>query len=226
MLWYQRRQPNLTRKVQPGWCLGYVSDVLGINSAKYESAWQAWQGTEYKHGPEEPLPDVPVLLWFEHFGTYGTPPRFGNWGHVVLHVPGVGLYTSPGGAIGSPASFEVHPTISAIEHRFNSTYVGWSEDLAGVRFAEPVPIQIIHFLEAQMANPIINVTPRNALMIGTNDGKFVEYATPKAMNSRGIISHAFYGAPGGDKDTIPSMNEGDFKVVQTVWRQMCTGARW
>lgn len=225
MAWLPLKQPNLTRKVQPGWCLGYVSDVLGINSTKYESAWGAWQGTKYKHGPEEPLPDVPVLLWFSHIGTYGKPPRKGNWGHVVLHVPGVGLYTSPGGAIGSDASFEVHPTITAIERRFNSTYVGWSEDLAGVRFAQYVPEALTRILEDQMTNPIVNITPRNAVMIGRADGTFEEYATPRAMNSRGIISVAFFGSDSGEKDLIPSLSEGDFQVVKTIWAQMCKGRK-
>jgi hypothetical protein len=76
-------------------------------------------------------------------------------------------------------------------------------------------------LEDTMTNPIVNVTPRNAIMIGRNDGRFVEYATPMKMNSRGIISAAFLGGPGGSTDTIPSLSEGDFTVVKTVWAQMC-----
>lgn len=79
-------------------------------------------------------------------------------------------------------------------------------------------------LEDQMANPIISVPDSNgALYIGTDKGDFVEYATPKAKNSRAIISKAFLGGPGGTEDTIPALSWVDFKVAQTVWRQMCTG---
>lgn len=112
-----------------------MSDVLGIDSTRYARAWQAWQGTEFKHGPGEPLPDVPVLLWFDHWGRYSG--GYGQYGHVALNVPGVGIYTSPSTPLGSPASYEIYSSIREIERRFNSTYVGWSEDLAGHRIAAP-----------------------------------------------------------------------------------------
>ena len=60
MTYQQLIAPDLTRTVRPGWCLGYVSDVLGIRSNQYRSAWHAWLGTKHKHSKNEPLPDVPV----------------------------------------------------------------------------------------------------------------------------------------------------------------------
>lgn len=79
-------------------------------------------------------------------------------------------------------------------------------------------------LEESMSNPIISVPDsRGTLYIGTDRGDFVPYATPKAANSRGIISKVFYGGPGGTTDTIPALSWVDFEVAKTVWRQMCTG---
>lgn len=144
--WLQLRTPDLTKTVRPGWCLGYVSQVLGIDSSQYRSAKHAQLGTQHFHGPDEPLLDVPVLVWFDHEGPYddgqgpydGRPVgAVGNWGHVVYGSPEMGFYSSPLGEIGDPASSLRLGSIAEVERRFNSTYVGWSEDLAGVRFAEP-----------------------------------------------------------------------------------------
>lgn len=79
-------------------------------------------------------------------------------------------------------------------------------------------------LEDQMANPIISVPDKNGtLYIGNDRGEFVAYATPKAKNSRAIISKAFLGGPGGDVDTIPALSWQDFLIAKTVWSQMCAG---
>lgn len=87
-----------------------------------------------------------------------------------------------------------------------------------------ITLTVTKVLEGSMSNPIISVPDgRGTLYIGTDGGEFVQYATPKAMNSRGIISKVFYGGPGGDKDTIPALGWQDFEVAKTVWRQMCTG---
>lgn len=85
-----------------------------------------------------------------------------------------------------------------------------------------ITLTVTKVLEGSMSNPIISVPDgRGTLYIGTDNGEFVQYATPKAMNSRGIISKVFYGGPGGDKDTIPSLGWQDFEVAKTVWKQMC-----
>ena len=71
-----------------------------------------------------------------------------------------------------------------------------------------------------MANPIIDVN--STLWIGRNDGTFEQYETWKAPNSRGIITHVFFGGK-GTEDKIPKLNATDFEVAKTVWRQMCKG---
>lgn len=136
---------NYTQLVAPrkgtqdgaGWCLRYAQSFFGA-PVKHPSAWAAWNATVHKHGPNVPVPGgVAVLLWFSHYGTYGSPPTYGNWGHVAIHVSGDAIYTSPGSGWG----FERWGTIAQIEQRFNCKYVGWSEDINGLRVVAPEALQ-------------------------------------------------------------------------------------
>lgn len=124
--------PNTSVTDGVGWCLRFTQSVWGA-PAKYESAWYAWTATQYKHGTNENIPnDVAVVVWFSHYGTYGNPPRSDNWGHVVSWIPGQGFLSSPQSGIGQAW----YATIQEVERAFNSTYVGWSEDINGLRVAE------------------------------------------------------------------------------------------
>lgn len=126
-------QPDTTVTDGAGWCLRFTQSVWGA-PAKYESAWYAWTATQFKH--TEPLPeDIAVVVWFSHYGTYGNPPRYDNWGHVVTYVPGQGFLSSPQSGIGQ----KWLATIQDVERAFNSTYVGWSEDINGLRVASYYP---------------------------------------------------------------------------------------
>jgi hypothetical protein len=220
--------PRKGTRDEAGACLRFAQSFFGAPVA-HRSAWHAWLAQPRRNGPEVPLPNVPVILWFSHWGRYddrrgqyGDNPRdpyYGNWGHVTPYVPGDAIYSSPANGYGQGR----YANTTQIEQTFNSKYVGWTDSINGLRIAEPDEEAVQLFLEEQMTNPIINVVPRNALMVGRNDGKFEEYATPRSMNSRGIISVAFFGAKKGDEDSIPSLSVGDFEVVKTVWAQMCKG---
>lgn len=131
MKWIPLVPPRKGTQDGAGWCLRYAQSFFGA-PVRYNSAWEAWQHTRYRHGPGDPLPPVPVLLWFEHWGSYGSPPSYGNWGHVAIHCPGDAIYSSPGVGYG----YERFANIQQVEARFNAKYVGWSEDINGLRVAE------------------------------------------------------------------------------------------
>lgn len=117
-----------------GWCLRFAQTFFGAPVA-HPSAWVAWQHTKFRHGPSVPLPSVPVMLWFEHWGDYdGTGKK--NWGHVAPYVPGDGIYTSPWFVRWGQEKYQ---SIADIERVFEARYVGWSEDINGLRIAEPLP---------------------------------------------------------------------------------------
>lgn len=110
-----------------GNCLRFTQSVYGA-PARYETAWQAWENTELKHVTLT-MPDVSVPVWFDHWGTYSN--GYGQYGHVVAWVPGKGFLSSPGKGYGQ----QWLSTISEVEDFYNSTYVGWSEDINGLRTA-------------------------------------------------------------------------------------------
>jgi hypothetical protein len=76
-----------------------------------------------------------VPAWFSHYGTYGNPPSYENWGHVVAYVPGSGFLSSPGAGYGS----QWFNTIEDVERYFNASYVGYSLDINTLIVAEETP---------------------------------------------------------------------------------------
>ncbi len=125
-----------------GWCLEYAQSFFGA-PVNHRSAWHAWLATRFKQGPDVPIPDVPVLLWYSHVGPYDDglgwydgvePGQPANWGHVTPIIPGQGIYSSPASGING-ASFDVYETIRDLEKTFNATYVGWSLDINGLLVA-------------------------------------------------------------------------------------------
>lgn len=124
-------KPNTSVTDGAGWCLRFTQSVYGT-AAMHESAWKAWLATKHKHTGA--LPNLSVPVWFSHYGTYGYPARYDNWGHVVAYVPGKGFLSSPAFLRpGQTRSQQWFPSIAAVEQAFNAKYVGWSEDLNGTR---------------------------------------------------------------------------------------------
>lgn len=128
-----------------GRCLPYAQTFFGA-PVMYDYARQAFDATQFKHLDWYPPSDAPSLLWFDHWGTYFSYSKgiyeYVNAGHVAILVPGVGIFTSPayqqfnefGQAI--PSS-EVYQTIAEIERIFGATYIGWTEDINGLRVIAP-----------------------------------------------------------------------------------------
>lgn len=116
-----------------GWCLRFAQSFFGA-PARYDSAWQAWNAVPEKYGPDVPLPDVPVLVWFSHYGSYGERGRevYANWGHVAVHIKGDAIYSSPASGHGQ----DRFANVGQIERAFNATYVGWSPIINGLQVAK------------------------------------------------------------------------------------------
>lgn len=112
-----------------GWCLAYVQTAFGTGWAGAR-AWHAWENAKKKHANRSFPKGVYFPVFFSHWGTYGGV--YGNFGHVAIayvHANGsMQIWSSPASA--KPYA-DVFNSIEVIERTFNSSYVGWTEDLAG-----------------------------------------------------------------------------------------------
>ena len=131
----QLKNPNLKHTDLPGWCLRFVRNAFGVSS-KWDYAWQSWEASPTKHTDGLPS-DVCVPVWFTWTGTIDGVKR--NWGDVAVWVPGSGVFGTPlkGGGNGSRWWPSVEERARAIGG--GAQYVGWTEDVNGVRVVEPSP---------------------------------------------------------------------------------------
>lgn len=124
--------PNIHAEDATGMCLRFTQRVFqNKNPYYYNSAWIAWLNAVHKrYGP---LPeDIAVPVYFEHWGTYGSPPTYDNWGHIAVRFPGGGVLSSPASGYGQ----QWFPNIESVERTFNARYVGWAYDVGGLMVAD------------------------------------------------------------------------------------------
>lgn len=124
-----------------GWCLRHAQSVFGAPVA-FDSAREAWDGQKGRHPGEAPPAGRQVTIWFDHTGTYGTPPVRKNWGHACTSLGDGRVLTSPLrydqlGADGKGVA--TYPSMLAMMRDLggNPRYLGWSEYLNGRRIVEP-----------------------------------------------------------------------------------------
>lgn len=104
-------------------CLRWVRLVFGVAS-KYVSAKSAWNNAQYRHvGDRNPPRGVPVFF-------SGIP-----FGHVAVSL-GWGVIRTTAWPSGN---FIGNTTIDALCKKWGRTYLGWTEDLNGVRIYCPTP---------------------------------------------------------------------------------------
>jgi LysM repeat protein len=120
----QLKEPNLSVVGESGECLVYVREIFGV-AAKYPTATAAWENAEFKHEGDQPPTDVSVPVWF----SYNSPD-----GHVAVSSGGKIYSTS---AQGDKVFSSVQELVDWMHEDF--TYLGWSEDVDGVRVVQPAP---------------------------------------------------------------------------------------
>lgn len=139
-MWVQLAGANPNTQDYAGMCLRFTQSVFGA-PVKYRSAWDAWNATQFKHLDSSFPEGVASVVWFSHWGSYGSPPSYENWGHVVTRFPDGRYLSSPGSGYGQ----QWFNSIGDIERYFNAGFVGWSEDLNGLRIIEDRPDPIESF---------------------------------------------------------------------------------
>lgn len=123
--------PDTTVQDEAGYCHRMARAVFNAPWVSgLDSATKAANATWWRYETRD-MPNVAVPVWFDHWGTYGGV--FGNWGHVVVWVPGHGFLSSPWY---KKYGQEWYPTIEDVERTFNATFRFWTEDINGLRVAE------------------------------------------------------------------------------------------
>lgn len=143
---------NLGFRVLAGNCLAMAQGITGA-PVMYASATDAANATRLRHHNKD-IPNAMCVLWFDHWGTYGSPGnmQYKNWGHVVVYVPGKG-YASSSPVGGETSTPYYYASINDVERAFNCTFRFWSEDINGKRVCTPAssPTQPpIHGMENDM----------------------------------------------------------------------------
>lgn len=175
MSWKQRVQPRLDTRDGSGWCLRFAQSVFNA-PIMHESAWIAWLNATGRHTTTKRPNDTAHLVWFSHWGTYGHPARYDNWGHVAVWVPGRGYLSSPV-TFSSAWGQEWFSTIGALERALPGKYVGWSEGINGLRVIERVKTDSLGGVMSYYSN---KKAFRNDLM------HLIRYSVPRARFNAGI----------------------------------------
>lgn len=122
----------------PGMCLLWVRLVFGVPKV-FDDAFKAWTGAQFKH-PADPDPPASVPVFFE--------PSSNGLGHITYSLGGRRVRTT-----NSVTGKIYNTTIDHIATKWGQAYLGWTEDLNGVRIFNPgiVAEQLTDVMEDEMA---------------------------------------------------------------------------
>lgn len=140
-MWKQLKTPNLDPVVYQGgkvlynwlgWCLAVAETMFGVPRL-YATAWEGWNATKKKHGRNDNIPtDVYLPIWFDG---WCNGHRYGHVAIIYINSSNgsVKIWSSP---ISNKPYADVWTSIPQVEKAYGMTYVGWSEDIAGVNVVE------------------------------------------------------------------------------------------
>ncbi len=143
----QLKKPNVSVKTKAiGWCLWWAQEAYKVPHL-YPSATAQWKEARIKHTGKPPKGVfVPVF-----FSMKGVPA-----GHVAISAPDGSIYSTS-----SPHSLTpVHHKDMADLLRYYGgklTYLGWSEDLGGVKVVapDPKPVKPVKKSNLQIAKEVL-----------------------------------------------------------------------
>lgn len=127
--------PNLNTTDLSGWCLRFVGNSYNTKPRPFEHATAAWNGAKFKH--TDALPNVAVPIYYYWYGTIDKVTK--NWGDVAIWVPGRGVFGTPPAGSGKSNRWDATPEARAKWLGGSARYLGWSEDINGIRVVEPLP---------------------------------------------------------------------------------------
>lgn len=128
MAWVSQVSVNTNTTSDAGWCLWLAQEATGAPHL-YPTARSSWDASTDKHEDRNyPADAVVALYWNWTSKTDGI-----NYGHIVINVPGQGLFSSPKnwGQHGN----DWYGSIDEVSRWLGATYLGWTSDLAGLQLS-------------------------------------------------------------------------------------------
>ena len=128
MAWVSQVSVNTNTTSDAGWCLWLAQEAVGAPHI-YPTARACWDNSPDKHWDTDyPRDAVVALYWSWTSKVDGL-----DYGHVVLNVPGRGLFSSPKnwGVHGN----DWYGSIEEVSRWLGATYLGWTPEIAGVQLA-------------------------------------------------------------------------------------------
>jgi len=121
-----------------GMCLLWVRLVFGVNKV-FDTAFEAWNGAQFRH-PADPDPPAAVPVFFE--------PSGNGFGHITYSLGDRRVRTT-----NSATGKIYNTTIDHIATKWGQAYLGWTEDLNGVRVfnSDVAAEQVTDAVEDEMA---------------------------------------------------------------------------
>lgn len=138
MGWKSNVTVNTAVTTDAGWCLWLAEESTGAPHL-YPNARTAWDNATDKHADRNFPNTVVALFWDWTSKSNGI-----NYGHVVINVPGRGLFSSPKnwGEHGNAW----YTSIDDVSSWLGASYLGWTSDLAGLKLssftADPTPAEL------------------------------------------------------------------------------------
>lgn len=170
-MYIQSVYPRLDLETNPGWCLKFVQDSFRA-PVMHATATIAADATQFRN-TSRTMPDVAVPVWFWHYGIYNDVP--GEYGHVVIWVPGRGFLSSPVTGFGSLWL----SSIEDVERTFYAKYRFWTQDINTLRVVEPTPVKEKDPMPIQTSTPSYNsnqeIPPGKWSYLHLNDKKWITF---------------------------------------------------
>ena len=126
----QLRTPNYTVKGEAGWCLSVQDDVWGVPHM-YLTAHDAYNSAQFKHSGETPPAGIDALCYWTYSGD-------GDAWHVATRAKDGRMFSSPFDVAYGNQWFASIDAMTARIRKIDPScqYVGWVEDLSGVRLVK------------------------------------------------------------------------------------------
>jgi len=128
-----------------GLCLKFTRTCFNVAAMQNASpaggyALLAWQRAKYKHGVGAKRPPAGVPVFFDQLGRYG---------HVAVSAGNGNCYTTD---YPEPNRIALVPIV-AIERGWGCRYLGWSEDINGVRVWSPPRLDLSDLRDSARVEP-------------------------------------------------------------------------